>query len=76
MHTDMRKPIRRLRTFHPRHIEARQSMAQQRLDLGEEARMAPGIQQVFQPRLLAIRAVAMGDEDAKNGIAKLHDFAW
>ena len=38
------------------------------LDSGEEFLEAPGVEHVFQPRLVAVGAVAVLDEDAHDGV--------
>ena len=41
------------------------------LDRGEELLEAPGVEHVFQPRLVAVGAVAVLDEDAHDGVGDL-----
>src|SRR6185437_14253403 len=47
---------------------------QQRLGLGEKLVETPAIEQVFETRRLAVGAVAMGDEDAKDGDGDVQAF--
>ena len=60
---------------------ARQLPAELLLDGGEEFLEAPGIEHVFQPRLVAVGAVAVLDEHAHHGVGdfrrvlRLHDHA-
>ena len=41
------------------------------LDRGEELLEAPGVEHIFQPRLVAVGAVAVLDEDAHDGVGDL-----
>ena len=52
-----------------RHL--RQLAAELLLDMGDEFLEAPGVEHVFEPRLVAVGAVAVLDEDAHDGVGDL-----
>ena len=80
-HADMRGAIEGRARLHGFGRRARQLPAQLLLDGGEEFLEAPGVEHVFQPRLVAVGAVAMLDEHAHHRVGdfrrvlRLHDHA-
>ena len=67
-HTDMRRAIEGRPRLDGLGRRARELLAKLLLDGGEEFLKAPGIEHVFQPRLVAVGAVAILDEDAHDGV--------
>src|SRR5438128_1026040 len=74
METDVPAIIYRGAELTLRDIEASQGKGDQLLDLAEESLVAPLVQQILQPRLFAIGAIAMIDENPQNCVGEGNTF--
>ncbi len=70
-HADMRGAVEGRARLHGLGRRARECPAELLLDGGEELVEAPRVEHVFQPRLVAVGAVAVLDEHAHDGVGDL-----